>query len=144
MICALHALLGAALGKSQKKPQAFLTGILSHFFADLVPHRDFSPELETLLVLGTLAGIGAGKGWGSPAFWGAVGGALPDLENGLAYCQRQGRLVFPTHTGLHGAKVTELYSQLGLALICLALLLAPEAGKVGLKESTAETAAALP
>jgi hypothetical protein len=125
MICALHALLGAALGKRQKKTPAFFTGVLSHLLADLLPHRDLTPNIETLMVLAALGGIGATQGWNSSALWGALGGTLPDVENGLAHWRGKGRLVFPTHTGRHGAEVEEVYSQIGLALICLALIMAP-------------------
>jgi hypothetical protein len=129
MICALHALIGAALGKPQPKPQAFLTGVLSHLFADLVPHRDLTPGIETLMVLAALGGIGATQGWNSSAFWGALGAVLPDVENGLAHWRGQGRLLFPTHRGRHGAEVEELYSQIGIALVCLAVIIGPDSSK---------------
>jgi len=122
MICGVHAFIGAALGKllKSKKP-AFLAGVVTHFFADLLPHRDLSIETEVALVSGALAAIGTSQGWNSPAFWGAVGGVIPDVEN-LISQTRGGRNLFPSHTGLHGPKVTELVSQAAIVLLCLAVL----------------------
>jgi len=123
MICGVHALLGAAVGKALKrKEQAFLAGLFSHLLADLLPHRDLSPAAETLFAITVTAALGASQGWNSPAFWGAVGGVLPDVENVVFYLRGGGKHFFPTHSGRHGAAVDELLSQAGLALLCLAFL----------------------
>ncbi len=126
MICGVHALLGAALGNSLKsKKQAFLAGLISHFFADLTPHRDLTPATEALFAITATAAVGAGKGWDSPAFHGALGGVVPDIENAVSYLLGgDGPHIFPTHMGLHGRKVDELLSEIGLSLICIAALLA--------------------
>lgn len=142
MICAVHALIGAALGKSLKsRKQALLAGAISHFFADLLPHRDLSVKTEAALALTALAAIGAAEGWNSTAFWGAVGGVAPDLENAFSQTFHRTRNFFPSHTGLHGARVKEFTPQLVIALICWAVLLgrgaAPQAPTVEV-ESLAE------
>jgi len=127
MICGVHAIIGAALGKSlKKKEQAFLAGIASHVIADFIPHKDLTPESEVPLVFATLALIGLGEGWKSPAFWGAIGATLPDLENAVSYLRKDLPCIFPTHTGRHGAKVEEVASQIGIALICLAVMVNEE------------------
>jgi hypothetical protein len=127
MICGVHAIIGAVLGKSLKKQeQAFLAGVASHVVADFIPHKDLTPESEVSLVVAALALIGFSEGWKSPAFWGAIGATLPDLENAVSFLRKDYRCVFPTHTGRHGRKVEEVLSQIGIALLCLAALLSEE------------------
>ena len=125
MICGTHAALGAALGHlAGRRLPAFLLGVASHVLADLVPHRDYELKQEIALLAGALAVVAARYGVGSPAWYGALGGALPDLETGLAMLQGrqdEARLHFPTHRGWHGAQRDESWSQLLLALAALAL-----------------------
>jgi hypothetical protein len=130
MICGLHGLIGAALGKLLgNKQQAFAAGVASHLVADLVPHRDLPVAVEVSLALGVTALMAVVEGTDSPAFWGAVGGMLPDVENAISYIRPETPMLFPTHQGLHGRKVEELLSPLGIALICTAVLLWPEKAK---------------
>ena len=127
MICGVHGLIGAALGKVLKdKKLAFIAGVASHFVADMIPHRDLSVEAESVLAAGSLAAITATQGTASAAFWGALGAMLPDTENAINYLRGEGRYFFPSHTDRHGPKVGEIISQVGIALICLAILLDSE------------------
>ncbi|NIM04980.1 MAG: hypothetical protein GTO55_03310, partial [Armatimonadetes bacterium] len=121
MICGVHAFIGATLGKALKsKSRAFLAGVITHFFLDLTPHRDFSVPTETVLALTALAVIGSSQGWNSPAFWGALGGVVPDIENAISQVRGGGRPLFPSHNDrLHGPKVKEIVSQAAILLVCL-------------------------
>ena len=105
---------------------AFGGGLASHFAADVVPHRDLDTATEAVLVALTLWGIARWQGWGSPSFWGALGGALPDLENALHGRGEAAaaRKLFPTHRGLHGPECPYLAPQLLVAAACVAVLAA--------------------
>jgi len=105
---ASHVAAGAAIGISLKKPAtAFALGLLSHIVLDAVPHHD-EKSLAGALTIGGLSVfialyIGTRCGLKSPAFWGAIGGGLPDVENVLNYFHVFGPgwyTVFPCHTGL--------------------------------------------
>jgi hypothetical protein len=125
MICATHALIGAALGRLLKRPAAaFAAGVGSHVVADLMPHRDFTAAVEVPLVAAALTAIALTQGAGSAEFWGAIGAALPDLEN--VQCTLpgdDGRRCFPTHrNGVHGRPREEVISQIAVAAVCLCVL----------------------
>lgn len=125
MIVAVHALLGAALARHcRTKIQAFLLGGLSHLAADLVPHRDLKVAEEAVLVAGALGLVGVVRGPDSREFAGAVGAALPDLENLVGRVLRipDRRRLLPTHSKYHGWETKDCRSQVGLALLCLATL----------------------
>ena len=67
---------------------------------DLIPHKDVSAhKAEGLLVLIMLGLVGTSCGLKSPAFWCAMGGVLPDVEQVLPWTdpKRGHRRWFPTH-----------------------------------------------
>jgi hypothetical protein len=125
MMSAVHAILGAAAGSlSSRRSLALLAGVGTHLVGDLLPHRDYGAATELPLVAAALWWVGARRGWNSPAFWGAVGGAVPDIENAI---ERLGLYdgagpAFPTHSRWHGKRSEEIASQGALALLCWALL----------------------
>ena len=120
MTVAAHAILGAAIGTlARRRWYAFLAGIGTHLVADLVPHRDFDIVTEAALATAALTAIGVTIGFDSPAFAGALGGAAPDLENGLASLGVVRRAHFPSHTGVHGKPRREVTSQILLSCALL-------------------------
>src|SRR5262249_2448875 len=94
---------GGAIGRYARRPgPALLGGAISHLLADLAPHRDFSLPIELPVMLSALGFLALRHGASSPAFLGAVGGVLPDVENGLwklGVVSEEAKL-FPTHSGL--------------------------------------------
>jgi hypothetical protein len=129
MICAVHAILGAALGSfARTRSHAFVVGVGTHLLADLAPHRDFSPLTETVLVGAAVTAIAATAGADSPAFAGALGGVAPDLENGLCAAGLTQCRVFPTHQQVHGRRTSEVWSQALISAAALAVV-AWRAGK---------------
>lgn len=94
-----HTAVGAALGSLGLGPTAsFLAGVGSHLPLDLVPHWDIKQTwIDTLLTFGALGAILLAGGF-SPVFWGAAGGALPDLEHLLPLRRKY----FPGHGRSHG------------------------------------------
>jgi hypothetical protein len=127
MMAAVHALLGGAIGRYARRPgPALLGGALSHLLADLAPHRDFSLPIELPVMLSALGFLALRHGASSSAFLGAVGGVLPDVENGLwklGVVPEEAKL-FPTHSGLlpHGRPIRSIGNQVLLAAIALWLL----------------------
>ena len=125
MIVATHAAIGAAVGTLFKsKGGAFLAGIVSHAPADLLPHQEYCLWKEVALLGMVLGYIGARHGPGSPCFWGALGAAAPDLENGLAELGllKERHKVFPTHhKPWHGRETEETLSQALIVMLCLYL-----------------------
>ena len=106
-----HACLSAAAGRLFKSPlAAFGAGVAGHALLDLVPHKDISAhKAEGAAVLLLLGLIGASCGYSSPAFWCAVGGVLPDVEQVLPWTDpdRGRRRWFPTHSRrLHSFKLS--------------------------------------
>jgi hypothetical protein len=100
MICAVHAVIGAALGKAAKHPgKAFAAGVASHLIGDLTPHKDLSAKVELPLLAVTISAIAHKYGIKSPEFWGAVGGFSPDFENAawMHGLMDQDQCRFPTH-----------------------------------------------
>ncbi len=95
--------MGALVPKS--RALAFLGGIVSHIFLDLVPHWDYrtawAGAISTALSFLTLAVL-ARRSNKVTIFWGGLGGMLPDLEVALAFFGliRSDQMVFPTHTFL--------------------------------------------
>lgn len=130
MICAVHALVGAAVGKyTRRRGGAFAAGVATHLIGDLLPHKDFDPKVEAPLLAATLGVIALRKGLTSPEFLGAMGGVSPDFENAAAVYGLIPRkaMRFPTHLGddKHGPKVKSALPQGILAAACLAYLLWP-------------------
>lgn len=130
MIVAVHAAIGAALGRLVKrKDGAFAVGVASHLLADLLPHKDFEPKVEAPLAAAILGLIALRCGVNSPEFLGAAGAVSPDVENaaqvfGLLAPEK---MLFPTHQGEHhhGPKVKSALPQGILAVICLVFVLLP-------------------
>lgn len=110
MIASVHAVTGAALGAVTGNPAAaFVTGLVSHGVLDAVPHTDYQTTgpgvvdgLAGLLFLTWLALAQPGGGLAWAAFWGGLGGMLPDVEVAVAHLFFQGRMrhLYPSHTGL--------------------------------------------
>lgn len=110
MVVSVHAAAGAALGALVGNPWAgFLAGLVSHGVLDAIPHTDYRTTrpgvIDALLGLAFLAWL-AGAQPGGPtalaAFWGGLGGMLPDTEVAIAHLFFHGRMrhFYPSHTGL--------------------------------------------
>lgn len=132
MICAVHALVGAALGKViGKRGGAFAAGVASHLIGDLLPHKDFKPKEEAPLLAATLGVLAFRCGVNSPEFIGACGAVAPDLENAASVVGLipPDAMRFPSHRGddKHGPKVNSAWPQGVLALACLAFVVWPVA-----------------
>ena len=101
MMLVPHACVNAAVGRLIDKPlSAFAIGIAGHALLDLTPHKDISAhKAEGLAVALMLGIIGSSCGWKSGAFWCAMGGVLPDVEQVLPWTDpKRGRhRWFPTH-----------------------------------------------
>jgi hypothetical protein len=129
MIAAVHALVGAALGRlCRTRTQAALLGGASHIAADMLPHRDLDLPQEAALLAGALALIAAARGADSKELAGAIGAVAPDIENlvGRLRGLPNEKLLLPSHNRCHGPKTDDFHGQLALVLIGLALLLLPE------------------
>jgi len=125
MVCGTHAIIGAAAGRlAGSATSAFSLGVLSHALADLLPHRDYDLPREGLLLALALAVVARRYGVGSAAWYGALGGMVPDLENALAILlgKEDAPLCFPTHDRWHGRAHPESWSQLALAAGLLLLV----------------------
>ena len=94
-----HTAVGGMIGGlGFGSPVSFLLGVASHLPLDLVPHWDIKRVwIDTVLTIGCLLFLLVLFG-SSPIFWGAAGGALPDLEH-LVF---RGKKLFPGHGGAHG------------------------------------------
>ena len=135
-----HAVVGGALGYawSEHPIVAFLVGFASHALLDVMPHHDPDPgdgpdiALFSAFNIGTLFATmemyrASGR---DPRFlWGAIGGALPDLEHLLFYRACEGfdlcaAKLYPTHDGtlphLGGAPILVGYPlELGVCLVAI-------------------------
>ena len=139
MIVAVHALMGAALARlCGTRAQALVVGGLSHLAADMLPHRDLDIAREALLLGGALGAVGLGWGAGSKEFAGALGAALPDVENliGRALKVPEERMLLPMHGRHHGRLTAGFGGQVALALVCAAALLVPMCCEAGRRESS--------
>lgn len=109
MVASIHAAAGAALGALTGHPVAgFVTGLVSHGVLDAIPHTDYRTTtpgvIDALLGLGFLAWLAVVQPGGPlalAAFWGGLGGMLPDTEVAIAHLFFQGRMrhYYPSHTG---------------------------------------------
>ena len=85
MTATVHAAIGAGLGAFAKDPAtAFVAGVISHHFADRMPHREAPISLDVTAVVGFLVFLRFRYGGASPQLWGALGAIAPDLEHVLA------------------------------------------------------------
>ncbi|MCJ7822967.1 MAG: hypothetical protein MUQ26_07840, partial [Armatimonadetes bacterium] len=82
---------------------------------------------EALLLGVALVAIALKCGWDSREFAGAVGAALPDVENLVARVLDvpESRMVMPTHRGRHGRETKGFGGQILLSLGCLTSLFLP-------------------
>lgn len=121
----VHALIGAAAGALVKnKPAAFVAGVVSHVIADKIPHRDIHPAVDVPLLAVMLGLIIKKYGVDSAEFYGAVGGASPDLEHGLAKIGLMDK-VFYTHIEdgkYHGRQTANTATQFIAATAALLIL----------------------
>jgi hypothetical protein len=130
MIVAVHAAVGAALGKLVKrKDGAFAVGVASHLLCDLMPHKDFDIKVEAPLAAATLGVLALRCGVNSPEFIGALGAISPDAENaaGVVGLIPKESMRFPSHQGdhHHGPKVKSALPQGILAAACLLFIFWP-------------------
>ena len=129
MICAVHALVGAAVGKwAGSHGKAAAAGVSTHFLGDLLPHKDFDPKTEAPLLVVTLGLLAWRFGVRSPEFAGALAGVAPDFENmaRIAGLMPASAMRFPSHVGegkFHGRMVESAWPQGVLAVLCVAYLL---------------------
>lgn len=130
MIAAVHAVVGAAIGRlTGNRTAAFGIGVVSHLLCDLLPHRDLDPKVEAPLLAVTLGAIAAVTGVDSPEVAGAVGAISPDFENAATVygLVPREKMVFPSHQGdhSHGPKIDTVLPQVALAAACLAVVFWP-------------------
>lgn len=126
MIAAVHALVGATIGKIAGEPKgAIMAGFGSHLICDMLPHKDFPIEIEVPLLAATMGMLIWQCGITSPEVIGACAAVAPDIENGA---QMVGLIPpeamrYPSHLGRHGRKTESVLPQAILAGACLAFLL---------------------
>ena len=128
MIAAIHALVGAGLGRlCHTRTQAALLGGASHIAADMLPHRDLDIPREAALLGAALTVIAAARGADSREFAGALGAVAPDIENLIGRLRGlpDEALLLPCHNRHHGRETKGFASQLAFALIGLTVLLLP-------------------
>lgn len=100
-----HVAIGAALGTLAPHPAAALVlGAVAHVPADLVSHYDLSRRVELFMAAAALILYTWLGGFALATALGAVGGALPDVENMLR--GREAKKYFPGHSGFlrHGGE----------------------------------------
>ncbi|MDX1933017.1 MAG: hypothetical protein SFU56_10460 [Capsulimonadales bacterium] len=126
MIAAVHALVGAAIGKVAGEPKgALMAGFGSHLLCDLLPHRDFPVQVEAPLLAATMSVLAWKCGPDSPEFVGACAAVAPDIENAamLAGIIPPEAMRYPSHLGVHGRKTESVLPQVLLAAACLGFVL---------------------
>jgi len=105
--CVTHATVGGLTAGTAGHPViAFLGGVISHIVLDAVPHHDYKRLLwgvfDFILSLGIIFFFyWQPQFFPGRFFWGALGGALPDVEVVFHYLLGEGiPRIFPSHTGL--------------------------------------------
>jgi hypothetical protein len=135
LICAVHASVGAAVGRlTGKRAGSFWSGVATHLICDLLPHKDFDPKVEAPLLAATLGVIAIRCGVTSPEMAGAVGAITPDFENAafVTGLVPKSAMKFPTHIGdgaNHGPVTKSAWPQGILAAVCLLFVLWPRGDK---------------
>jgi hypothetical protein len=78
-----HMLVGGAVGSLvDGRGIALAAGLASHVPLDIIPHYEFDKMwLEAAIAVALLGGLVATGHAGTGVFWGAIGAAVPDLEN---------------------------------------------------------------
>ena len=123
MTATVHAAIGAGLGAFVKDPaKAFVAGVISHHFADRMPHREVPISLDVTAVVGFLVFLRFRYGGASPQLWGALGAIVPDFEHVLAKFGILGKheRYFTTHRNkgqLHGNEKVESDNQVLAAFL---------------------------
>lgn len=115
-----HVAIGAALGALAPHPAVALAlGVAAHVPADLVSHYDLSRKVELFMAAAALILYTWLGGFALTTALGAVGGALPDVENLVR--GREANKYFPSHSRLlrHGGPRGrwDVLVQLGVAAV---------------------------
>ena len=147
-----HIITGAATGYLIGRPlPAALVGFASHLALDIAPHYDPDSEIgyvvDSLVGCAALAFIATNRDMrradvNGAALWGAVGGALPDLEllvNLFKDIDTE-EYILPWHNGTLTHRQTHIpgstASQVALIVVLL-WLVAAKARKLGLRRAGA-------
>jgi len=130
----VHMAVGAAVGSFVGgRGAAFTLGLLSHIPLDVIPHSEYEKTWLEVTVVAVAFGAMLVAGMGhTTAFWGAVGGAVPDVENlfwrmGLLPARRK---MFPGHAPWlrrfvpHGRTLPARYAWWQVGIVGVALLVA--------------------
>jgi len=114
MTAVAHTAVGGAIGAfGMNAPVSFILGALSHYPLDIIPHWDLEKIwIDTVLTIGSLVTLLIIFGNG-PIFWGALGGALPDLEHLL----HLGKKIYPSHGVRHGRPLSRPYASIQIVMI---------------------------
>jgi hypothetical protein len=111
MFMVVHAAVGAAAGQAvSHKSAAFLLGVISHFFLDMIPHGDeriyqdwikgkrmrrarLHVGIDVILTVIFVAALFWTPQFANPTVvaWGVVGGLLPDVMVGVSLAMRPKR-----------------------------------------------------
>jgi hypothetical protein len=97
-----HVLVGAALGPTTGSiVMSFVVGVASHTLLDAMPHWEYGPLAQAVLLFGAGAVVGYefGRTGDLRLIAGAVGGVLPDLPHLLRGLGWKVKSRFPSHTG---------------------------------------------
>lgn len=94
-----HVATGALAGRRCAGPiEALLSGVVMHALMDVAPHAEVhDTRFEVASSVAGIATLAAACGLRSPLTWGAIGGALPDIEHVLPHVIRPRRELFPSH-----------------------------------------------
>jgi hypothetical protein len=130
-----HMAVGAAVGSfTDNAPGAALLGLLSHVPLDVLPHYEFERMwVEAAFVSAVFVAMLATGMGRTGIFWGALGAAVPDIENllwktGILPGERK---IFPGHSHRwsrflpHGRSLGPRHAltQLGIILASLVVVL---------------------